>query len=164
MPFGGRYIPFGTHHRSLHESNGSYQIGAFLDHVSWLADVIVMVGLGVGSGKGDHFDCMIEKHPTVWKHPQIQKRPLLLCRDLNLRRDTAHSIDIINTGSKRPMRHLGTYMSMAHSTKWVGGVISVLNWYAVRACQNNSTPVSMVTLSGHFQVLLWNSIDNESVN
>ncbi len=63
---------------ALQESNGSYQIGVFLDHVSWLADVIVTLG------KGEHFDCMIEKHPTVWKHPQIQKRLLLVCRDLNL--------------------------------------------------------------------------------
>ncbi len=37
-----------TKYRPLQESNGSYQIGVFLDHVTWLADVIVTVGFGGG--------------------------------------------------------------------------------------------------------------------
>ncbi len=33
----------------------------------------------------------------------------------------------------------------------------------VSRLQNISTPVSTVTPSGHFQVLLWNSVDKETV-
>ena len=63
------FSPFLLSQKKKKKSNGSYEIKVFLHHDTWLVDVIVTLGLGVGLGKGDHLDCMIQKHPAVSKHP-----------------------------------------------------------------------------------------------